>query len=162
MPGDAISSGFACISRRFSTGLVGSSARKNVQWTFFSENGPEGPRRTGRQAPELSQGKSTWKWRQRRRNCNGVSSQLRFRHFRNTLWCSVIVGESQCNPYVHSKYVNSPLRGLLPNAGVTRAHSPLLQYCLASSLRVGDPELLSPRGRVMDCRKSNNPRLQPP
>ena len=37
--------------------------------------------RTGRQAPELSQGKSTPKCRQRRRNCNGVSSQLRFRHF---------------------------------------------------------------------------------
>ena len=29
----------------------GSSARKNVQWTFFSENGPAGPRRTGRKAP---------------------------------------------------------------------------------------------------------------
>ena len=40
MQGDAISSGFACISRRFSAGLVG-----------------------------LSQGKSTQKCRQRRRNC---------------------------------------------------------------------------------------------
>ena len=40
MQGDAISSGFACISRRFSAGLVG-----------------------------LSQGKSTPKCRQRRRNC---------------------------------------------------------------------------------------------
>ncbi len=40
MQGDAISSGFACISRRFSAGLV-----------------------------ELSQGKSTPKCRQRRRNC---------------------------------------------------------------------------------------------
>ena len=36
MLGDAVSSGFACISRRFSAGLVGSSARKTVQWTVFS------------------------------------------------------------------------------------------------------------------------------
>ena len=69
MQGDAISSGFACISRRFSAGLVGSSARKSVQWTDFSENGSADPRRTGRQAPEPSQGKSTQKCRQRRRNC---------------------------------------------------------------------------------------------
>ena len=46
MQGDAVSSGFDCISRRFSAGLVG-----------------------------LSQGKSTQKCSQRRRNCNGVSSQ---------------------------------------------------------------------------------------
>ena len=43
MQGDAISSGFACISRRFSAGLVGSSARKTLQWRVFSENGPAGP-----------------------------------------------------------------------------------------------------------------------
>ena len=36
MHGDAISSGFACISRRFSAGLVGSSARKTLQWRVFS------------------------------------------------------------------------------------------------------------------------------
>ena len=97
MQGDAISSGFACISRRFSAGLVGSSARKTlqwrvfsgtsarktvqwtvfsgtsawktVQWTVFSEDGSADPRLTGRQTPEASQGKSTQKCRQRRRNC---------------------------------------------------------------------------------------------
>ena len=63
MQGDAVSSGFACISRRFSAGLVGSSARKTAQWTVLRENGPAGPRRTGRQTPELSQGKSTQKCR---------------------------------------------------------------------------------------------------
>ena len=43
MQEEAISSGFACISRRFSAGLLGSSARKTLQWRVFSENGPAGP-----------------------------------------------------------------------------------------------------------------------
>ena len=34
-----------------SEGLLGSSARKTVQWTVFSENGSADPRRTGRQTP---------------------------------------------------------------------------------------------------------------
>ena len=43
MQGDAISSGFACISRRFSADLVGSSAQKTVLWTVFRENGSADP-----------------------------------------------------------------------------------------------------------------------
>ena len=108
MQGDAISSGFACISRRFSAGLVGSSARKtlqwrvfsgssarkSVQWTDFSENGSADPRRTGRQAPEPSQGKSTPKCRQRRRNCTSgileTRSNISSRSWNNSVWTDMI------------------------------------------------------------------------
>jgi hypothetical protein len=70
MQGDAISSGFAGISRRFSADLVGSSARKTLQWRVFSENGPAGPGAKSREINAEMQAKTP---------------KLRFRHFRNTL-----------------------------------------------------------------------------
>ena len=73
MQGDAISSGFACISRRFSLGLVGSSARKTLQWRVCSENGPAGPGAKSREINAEMQAKTP---------------KLRFRHFRNTLYAS--------------------------------------------------------------------------
>jgi len=70
MQGDAVSSGFACISRRFSTGLVGSNARKTLLWRVFSENGSVDPGAKSREINEEMQAKTP---------------KMRFRHFRNTL-----------------------------------------------------------------------------
>ena len=104
MPGDAVSSGFDCISRRFSAGLLGSSARKTVQWTafsgtsarktvqwtVFSEDGSADPRRTGRQTPEASQGKSTQKCSSRRRKCIFPNLETHSKIFRDRLTHSCV------------------------------------------------------------------------
>ena len=58
MQEEAISSGFACISRRFSAGLLGSSARKTLQWRVFSENGPAGPGANSREINAEMQAKT--------------------------------------------------------------------------------------------------------
>ena len=60
--------------------LVTDKARKVVDWPEMDKGTLDKVHRKINTGWTISQGKSTPKCRQRRRNCNGVSSQLRFRH----------------------------------------------------------------------------------